>query len=54
MPPHTTDRAYLATLRQTLDSVLEGFEPELVLYDAGVDVWEGDQLGYLGLTHAGM
>ena len=54
VPPHTTDRAYLATLRQTLDSVLEGFEPELVLYDAGVDVFEGDQLGHLGITHAGI
>ena len=37
---------------EALPVVLSSFRPQLVLYDAGVDVWEGDDLGLLALTHA--
>lgn len=54
VPPHTRDHEYMAMLRPTIKHILSTFKPELVLYDAGVDVWEGDQLGHLSLTHAGI
>ena len=54
LPRGTDDDGYLRRLRVVLPSVLEGFRPDLVLYDAGVDVYEGDQLGYLSLTSAGI
>jgi acetoin utilization deacetylase AcuC-like enzyme len=34
--------------------VLQSFEPQLVLYDAGVDVHEHDALGRLAVTDAGV
>lgn len=50
----TGDSAYLALLADALPRLLEEHRPQLVLYDAGVDVFERDQLGYLEVTHAGI
>lgn len=36
-----------------LPGVLTTFEPDLVLYDAGVDVHEKDHLGRLAVTDEG-
>ena len=54
VPRGTADREYLQLLRKHLPAVLDRHRPELVLYDAGVDVYAGDQLGYLSLSHAGI
>ena len=54
VPRDTADKEYLALLSDTLPGVLDDFAPQLVLYDAGVDTYEGDQLGHLKLTHAGL
>lgn len=48
------DDEYLAVLEATLGPMMADFAPELVLYQAGVDPWEGDRLGRLRLTHAGL
>lgn len=48
------DERYLAVLRGLLPVVLERVEPDLVLYDAGVDVHADDKLGRLALTDAGL
>lgn len=48
------DDGYLERLRATLPAVLERVEPDLVLYDAGVDVHADDKLGKLELTDAGL
>lgn len=48
------DDAYLATLKETLTPLLDWWQPELVLYQAGVDPWAGDRLGRLALTHEGL
>lgn len=37
-----------------LPDVLDTFRPDIVLYDAGVDVHEDDQLGRLTITDKGM
>ncbi len=47
------DAEYLSLLEKNLPSVFEG-EPELVVYQAGVDGYERDVLGGLKLTKAGL
>jgi acetoin utilization deacetylase AcuC-like enzyme len=54
LPPGTDDAAYLSALRAALPEVLRRSEAELVLYDAGVDVYRDDKLGWLQLSHAGI
>jgi acetoin utilization deacetylase AcuC-like enzyme len=49
----TDDSAYLAALAPALERVW-AFQPELVLYQAGADVYEHDQLGGLRLTVSGI
>lgn len=50
----TGDAAYLEALQQALDRVFDGFGPELVIYLAGADPYEGDRLGRLALSMAGL
>ena len=51
--PATGDAEYYDKLRHGLRKVME-FRPDLVIYQAGVDIWEHDQLGGLKLTEAGI
>lgn len=48
------DDDYLDTVDRTLERLLYQFEPDLVLYDAGVDVWEHDDLGKLNISWQGI
>ena len=41
-------------LGEVLPSVLAGFRPDVVLYDAGVDTHMHDSLGKLNLTDKGL
>lgn len=41
-------------IQDTLPSLLDQFRPGFVLYDAGVDVHEKDDLGRLSLSDAGL
>lgn len=50
----TTDELYLQLLHSHLMPLLEEVQPDLVLYDAGVDPHEEDRLGKLALTDAGL
>jgi acetoin utilization deacetylase AcuC-like enzyme len=54
LPCGTRDAAYLAALEEALDVALVGSTPELGFYLAGADPWEGDRLGRLSLTKAGL
>lgn len=49
-----TDKDYLAHLHSYLPWLLESFRPDIVLYDAGVDPHEKDELGKLNLTDNGL
>jgi acetoin utilization deacetylase AcuC-like enzyme len=49
----TGDEAYLAALAGALDAALE-FDFDIAFYLAGADPWEGDRLGRLSLTKAGL
>ncbi|MEM9347190.1 MAG: histone deacetylase [Planctomycetota bacterium] len=48
------DQQYLDMLEQHLPPLLEQVEPDLVIYDAGVDVHRDDRLGHLELTDEGL
>ena len=48
------DDEYLAHLQQAIPAILEKFKPDFVLYQAGADPYEGDQLGDLKLTIEGL
>ncbi len=48
------DNVYLEALDENLTAVLESADPDLVLYQAGVDVLADDTLGRLNLTLSGI
>ncbi len=48
------DEDYLALLRSHLFPLLTRLQPDIVLYDAGVDVHQADRLGKLALTNWGI
>lgn len=54
LPRGTEDTQYLETVSHTLQLALARAEPDLVLYDAGVDVYAGDPLGLLKISEAGI
>lgn len=48
------DATYLKTIADVIPPILSRFCPDLVIYDAGVDVHVDDRLGYFSLTNAGI
>jgi acetoin utilization deacetylase AcuC-like enzyme len=54
LPDGVDDDGYMAALARHLPEVIAEFAPDLVLYQAGVDPHEGDKLGRLALTDAGL
>ena len=54
LPDGTTDEQYLDLLRQHLQHVLNHYQPDFVFYLAGADPYEGDRLGRLKMTIAGL
>jgi len=54
LPDGTGDDEYLWHVERALDETLERSHPQLVFYLAGADPYEGDRLGRLKLTKAGL
>jgi acetoin utilization deacetylase AcuC-like enzyme len=54
LPVGMEDDDYLQTLADYLPDLLTQVQPDLVLYDAGVDPHLGDRLGKLALTDTGL
>ncbi len=54
LPSGTGDDEYLSSLSRALTTARARFSPTLVVYLAGADPWEGDALGRLSLTKAGL
>lgn len=54
LPDGCDDDTYLAALDAALDRVWASCAPELIVYLAGADCHEGDRLGRLGLSFAGL
>ncbi len=51
---HLQDEEYLDVVQRTLNRLLDEQQPDLVIYDAGVDIWEHDELGHLDITWDGV
>ena len=54
LPDAVEDDGYLAILDAALNEILLSFEPDLLLYQAGVDPHVDDRLGRLALSDAGL
>lgn len=54
LPDNLGDDDYLAELDRHLPGIFAQFDPDLVLYQAGVDPHHDDKLGRLALTDAGL
>ncbi|MEO0948047.1 MAG: histone deacetylase [Cyanobacteria bacterium J06641_5] len=54
LPQGLDDDGYLQILAQTLPELLDRVRPDLVLFDAGVDVHVEDRLGKLALSDRGL
>ena len=54
LPDGTGDDAYMVALMEVLPDTLDRFAPDLILYQAGVDVHGDDRLGRLALTDGGI
>lgn len=54
VPPGTGDDDYLQLVENTLQSALSAVKPDLVIYDAGVDIFEYDPLGLLNISLDGI
>jgi histone deacetylase 11 len=54
VPVSTEDETYLRLLKEELPKAIESFKPGLIVYIAGTDVLEGDFLGMLRLSEAGV
>ena len=54
LPNGCTDTPYLEAVQQSLDYLLALHQPDLVLYDAGVDIHQQDDLGLLSISTQGI
>jgi acetoin utilization deacetylase AcuC-like enzyme len=54
LPDGTTDRDYLAALEAGVCRALSAAQPDLAIYLAGADPFEGDRLGRLAVTKDGL
>ena len=54
LPPGLGDVDYLKAVDDTLNYLLPLYQPDLVIYDAGVDVHRDDALGLLNLSDEGL
>jgi len=54
LPDGMEDGDYLKVVERTLRQALAMSKPDIVLYDAGVDVFAGDPLGRLNITESGI
>ena len=54
LPPNCKDDEYLSKLDASLQEADRKFKPDLLVYNAGTDILEGDPLGRLGVSELGI
>lgn len=54
VPSKIKDEEYLKILRTNLPQAIAEFRPNLIIYNAGTDIYEKDPLGYMGVSLAGI
>jgi acetoin utilization deacetylase AcuC-like enzyme len=53
LPDGTEDNTYLSILQEILPRLIDKHQPELIFYQAGVDILETDRLGRLSISREG-
>jgi len=51
---HLDDEQYLHFVASTLNAAIDSFKPDFIIYDAGVDIHQDDDLGHLNVTTEGI
>ena len=51
---HLNDNDYLAIVESTLLKIIQNERPDMIIYDAGVDIFQNDPLGLLNVSLAGI
>lgn len=54
LPANTTDAEYLTTLEQALELCVRLHQPDIILYNAGADIYTKDELGLFDISLAGV
>lgn len=54
LPKGMEDEEYLTVIEQTLTKAVNDSKPDLILYDAGVDIYSEDPLGLLKVSERGI
>ncbi|XP_039295037.1 histone deacetylase 11 isoform X2 [Nilaparvata lugens] len=54
LEPFTSDETYLDLVEKNLDDSLDTFQPDILVYNAGTDILEGDRLGCLSVSPKGI
>ncbi len=54
LPRECDDQHYLQAVHESLDTLLRWHQPDLVIYDAGVDIHQQDELGLLNISTAAL
>ena len=54
LPQGSADAHYLQTVHDTLQRALDKYRPDAVIYDAGVDIHEHDELGHFLISNDGI
>jgi acetoin utilization deacetylase AcuC-like enzyme len=53
-PREIGDDEFLSSFQQVVEMALNIHQPDLIIYDAGVDIHTDDELGYLQVTTEGI
>lgn len=54
LPANTTDADYLTTLKQALEFCVRIHSPDIILYNAGADIYQKDELGLFNVSLEGV
>jgi acetoin utilization deacetylase AcuC-like enzyme len=54
LPANTTDKEYLTTLKQALTFCVRMHQPDIILYNAGADIYTKDELGMFNVSLSGV
>ncbi|ASM49502.1 hypothetical protein PESP_a1378 [Pseudoalteromonas espejiana DSM 9414] len=54
LPANTTDANYLTTLKQALEFCVRIHSPDIILYNAGADIYQKDELGLFNVSLEGV
>ncbi|BED88682.1 histone deacetylase [Pseudoalteromonas sp. MM1] len=54
LPANTSDSEYLTTLKQALEFCVRIHNPDIILYNAGADIYEKDELGLFNVSLEGV